>query len=117
MVSSELDPRGSHGPLTYGADRDIYNDIDSDLDLAPASRHQNMSEFSDDHSSAASADIVAETKYRLKGLEKEAQVSMVDFVLLIVHPVSCIALRHLPQQGLGPWTLSSGPIRMSWVEA
>ena len=117
MVSSELDPRGSHGPLTYGADRDIYNDIDSDLDLAPASRHRNMSEFSDDHSSAASADIVAETKYRLKGLEKEAQVSVVDLVFLMVHPVSCLALRRLPQQSVGPWTLSSGPIHMSLGEA
>ncbi|KAK7097785.1 centriole and centriolar satellite protein ofd1-like [Littorina saxatilis] len=71
-VSSDLDPRGSRGPLTFAADRDVYNEVDSDLDLAPSSRHRNLSEFSDDHSSAGSADIVAETRYRLKGLEKEA---------------------------------------------
>ncbi|XP_076468421.1 centriole and centriolar satellite protein OFD1-like isoform X3 [Babylonia areolata] len=73
-VSATLDPRGSRGPVVaFGADRDVYNDIDSDLDLGPISRRRNMSELSDDHSSAASADIVAETRYRLRGLEKEAQ--------------------------------------------
>ncbi|KAL8607286.1 hypothetical protein ACOMHN_047617 [Nucella lapillus] len=74
-VSATLDPRGSRGPVTFGADRDVYNDLDSDFDLGfgPGSRQRNLSEFSDDHSSAASADIVAETRYRLRGLEKEAQ--------------------------------------------
>ena len=80
-LASDLDPRGSHGPLTFAGDRDVYNEVDSELDLAPASRQRNMSEFSDDYSSAASADIVAETKYRLRGLEKEAQVGAGDACL------------------------------------
>ncbi|KAK7460735.1 hypothetical protein BaRGS_00038850, partial [Batillaria attramentaria] len=72
-ITPDLDPRGSRGPLTYLGDKDVYNDVDSEVDLIPSSRQRRLSEFSDDHSSAASADIVAETKYRLQGLEKEAQ--------------------------------------------
>ena len=85
---SELDPRGSRGPLTRIADRDVYNEVDSDLDIGVAARRRDISEFSDDYSSAASADIVAETRYRMKGLEKEALVGMI-YYLKDYYPNSC----------------------------
>ncbi|XP_071087018.1 centriole and centriolar satellite protein OFD1-like [Haliotis cracherodii] len=56
-------------PGRYDA-RDVYNDIDVDL-VFGGGHHGEISE--EEVSSAASADVVAEAKYRLKSLEKEAQ--------------------------------------------
>ena len=52
---------------------DVYNDIDIDESSAP----KISTDFTTDgeESSNQSAEIIAETKYRLKSLEKEAQVS------------------------------------------
>lgn len=77
VITPNIDERGCRRTLTYLGDKDVYNDVDLDLDLRPVTRHRCSSDYSDDYSSAASADIVAETKYRLQGLEKEAQVGSI----------------------------------------
>jgi hypothetical protein len=56
-----------------GVDRDdVYNDVDLDDFSAPIISTDFMTDG--DESSNNSASIIANTKYRLKSLEKEAQV-------------------------------------------
>ncbi|XP_033742061.1 oral-facial-digital syndrome 1 protein homolog isoform X2 [Pecten maximus] len=56
-------------------DNDVYNDIDVEFGLLPSSGgkvYTDLSEEDLDNGSLGSADIVAEAKYRLRSLEKEA---------------------------------------------
>lgn len=67
--------KGRKGHRSSRVDRDdVYNEVDLDDYSAP----KVSTEFTTDgeESSNQSADIIAETKYRLKSLEKEAQVSI-----------------------------------------
>ncbi|KAK3100460.1 hypothetical protein FSP39_020439 [Pinctada imbricata] len=55
-------------------DNDVYNDVAIDLDLPSSGKKRIYPAFSEeDVSSVNSADVVAEAKYRLRSLEKEAQ--------------------------------------------
>ncbi|XP_041357346.1 oral-facial-digital syndrome 1 protein-like isoform X2 [Gigantopelta aegis] len=67
---------GSHGnrsrsPHLRFEDKDVYNDVLLDDDYVMPKRYDRLSE-DDDVSSTTSCDVIAETKYRLKNLEKEA---------------------------------------------
>lgn len=54
---------------------DVYNDIEIEYGIPSAFNRKSYTDLSEDEAtSTASGDIVAETKYRLKNLEKEAQV-------------------------------------------
>ena len=55
-------------------DNDVYNDVALDFDLPPGGKKRLYPAFSEeDVSSTNSADVVAEAKYRLRNLEREAQ--------------------------------------------
>lgn len=56
-------------------ERDVCDEIEAEFDLPSTGRRRLYPAFSeDDASSTNSADVVAEAKYRLKSLEREAQV-------------------------------------------
>ena len=61
--------------------KDVYNHVDLD-DLSSAPKIS--TDFTTDESSNQSADIIAETKFRMKSLEKEAQVHVLLFCFQVV---------------------------------
>lgn len=74
-------------------DNDVYNDIDVDFGLLPSTGgkvYTDLSEEDIENGSLGSADIVAEAKYRLRSLEKEAlNLDKVyrDFQYQMINPV------------------------------
>lgn len=55
--------------------QDVYNEIEAEFGLPSTGKRRLYPAFSeDDSSSVNSADVVADAKYRLKSLEREAQV-------------------------------------------
>ncbi|KAL5012921.1 hypothetical protein ScPMuIL_011472 [Solemya velum] len=64
---------GRRPQTTRYDDNNVYNDVDLGLNLKPTETKSYYQDLSDEVSSSASADIVAEAKYRLKSLEREAQ--------------------------------------------
>ncbi|XP_053399903.1 centriole and centriolar satellite protein ofd1-like [Mercenaria mercenaria] len=82
--------RGRRSRTPPGVDRDdVYNDVDLDDFSAP--RISTDFTTDGDESSNHSADIIADTKYRLKSLEKEAQnleKAYVDFHYQLTNPAS-----------------------------
>lgn len=72
-LSQKSRRRGRRSRTPPAVDRDdVYNDVDLDDFSAP----KISTDFTTDgeESSNQSADIIADTKYRMKSLEKEAQV-------------------------------------------
>jgi hypothetical protein len=58
-------------------EQDVYNDIEAEFGLPSTGKRRLYPAFSEDEvSSTNSADVVAEAKYRLKSLEREAQVNL-----------------------------------------
>ena len=57
------------------SDTDVYTDIEVELGLPGALSYNAVS---DEEGSVVSADVVAEAKYRLRNLEKEAQVRTIS---------------------------------------
>ncbi|XP_021364369.1 oral-facial-digital syndrome 1 protein homolog [Mizuhopecten yessoensis] len=75
-------------------DNDVYNDIDVEFGLLPSNVgkvYTDLSEEDLDNGSLGSADIVAEAKYRLRSLEKEAlnlEKVYRDFQYQMINPVA-----------------------------
>ncbi|KAJ8297820.1 hypothetical protein KUTeg_024351 [Tegillarca granosa] len=85
-------PRRHHG-RRYDTD-DVYNDIEIEYGIPSAFNRKSYTDLSEDEAtSTASGDIVAETKYRLKNLEKEAQnleKAYHDFHYKITNPATSL---------------------------
>lgn len=66
--------RGPTLPQQEYDQQDVYNDIEAEFGLPSTGKRRLYPAFSeDDASSVTSADVVADAKYRLKSLEREAQ--------------------------------------------
>ena len=68
-------------PQTAYDENDMLDDIEAEYDLPSAKPGRKLyPAFSeDDRSSTVSADVIADAKYRLKSLEREAQVCRIQY--------------------------------------
>ncbi|XP_062593125.1 centriole and centriolar satellite protein OFD1-like isoform X2 [Saccostrea cucullata] len=74
FASKQSSPRRPNRQREEYDEHDVYNDIEAEFGLPSTGKRRLYPAFSeDDVSSTNSADVVAEAKYRLKSLEREAQ--------------------------------------------
>lgn len=80
-VQFDLDDPGPRMSLRFEADaKDVYHDVDFDTRPRPQVRDGVYYDEDDDVSSTDSADVIAQAKYRLKNLDKEAHVRIVGLM-------------------------------------